>query len=45
MDCDIDGDAFYPKIDFGNWEKISSEFYQQDIENEYDFRVETYIKS
>ncbi len=45
VDCDIDGDAFYPKIDLGNWEKISTEFYQQDIENEYDFRVETYIKS
>ena len=45
VDCKIDGDIFYPKIDFGNWKKISTESYQQDIENEYDFRVETYIKN
>ena len=45
VDCDISGDVFYPKIDLSNWKKISTEFYQQDIENEYNFRVETYIKS
>ena len=45
VDCKIDGDIFYPKIDFGNWKKISTEYYQQDFENEYDFRVETYIKN
>ncbi len=45
VDCDINGDTFYPKIDLSNWEKISTEFYQRDIENEYSFRVETYIKS
>jgi len=45
VDCTIDGDIFYPKIDFSNWKKISTESYQQDIENEYDFRVETYIKN
>ena len=45
VDCAIDGDIFYPKIDFSNWKKISTESYQQDIENEYDFRVETYIKN
>jgi len=45
VDCKVEGDIFYPKIDFGNWKKISTEFYQQDFENEYDFRVETYIKN
>ena len=45
VDCAIDGDIFYPKIDFSNWKKISTESYQQDFENEYDFRVETYIKN
>ena len=45
VDCTIDGDIFYPKIDFSNWKKISTKSYQQNIENEYNFRVETYIKN
>ena len=45
VECEINGDTFYPKIDLSNWEKISSEYHQQNIENEYNFRVETYIKN
>jgi len=45
VECEINGDIFYPKIDLTDWKKISAESYQQDIENEYDFRVETYIKN
>ena len=40
--CDIDGDVFYPDVDFGDWKRISSdEFYKDDM-NDYDFTVEVY---
>ena len=45
VECEIEGDVFYPEIDLSNWEKISTESFQQDSENEYNFKVETYIKT
>mgnify|MGYP001069374456 FL=1 len=45
VDCEIDGDVFYPKIDLNNWEKVSTESFKRDVENEYDFSIETYVKS
>ena len=44
VDCEIVGDIFYPKIDLRDWKKISSESFEQDDENEYDFKVETFLK-
>jgi dihydrofolate reductase len=43
--CEIDGDVFYPQMDLSNWEKVSTESFKQDSENEYDFKVETFIKT
>ncbi len=45
VQCKIRGDVFYPKINLSNWRKISTEFFFQDEENEYDFKVETYLKN
>lgn len=45
VNCEIDGDVFYPQIDLSNWKKVSTESFEKDIENEYDFKVETYIRS
>ena len=45
VECEVDGDVFYPKIDLGNWEKVSSKLFKQDDENEYDFKVETFVKT
>ena len=45
VNCDIDGDVFYPSIDFTEWSMISIESFKKDEENEYDFLVETYIKN
>ena len=45
VNCEINGDVFYPKINLDRWKKISSESYIQDSENEFDFMVETYIKN
>ena len=45
VECEIDGDVFYPQMDLSNWEKVSTESFKQDSENEYDFKVETFIKT
>jgi dihydrofolate reductase len=37
-----DGDAFFPKIDPTNWEKISEENFQKDGSNQYDFDFVVY---
>ena len=45
VDCNIEGDVFYPDIDFNEWEKLSSEHFTKDSDNDYDFTVITYEKS
>jgi len=45
VDCEINGDVFYPEIDLTDWDLESSVDYEKDEENEYDFSVKTYIKN
>jgi len=45
VDCEIDGDVFYPKIDLKNWNLEDSIDFKKDIDNEYDFSVKTYTKN
>tara|TARA_B100001029_G_scaffold36425_1_gene27819 strand:+ start:406 stop:912 length:507 start_codon:yes stop_codon:yes gene_type:complete len=45
VDCNIEGDVFYPDIDLNEWEKLSSEHFTKDSDNDYDFTVITYKKS
>ena len=45
VDCNIEGDVFYPDIDLNEWEKLSSEHFTKDSDNDYDFTVITYEKS
>ena len=45
VNCDIDGDVYYPEIDLENWKEISSEVYKKDSDNEYDFKVLVLEKS
>ena len=44
VDCSIDGDVYYPEIDFNNWELVSSNKFLKNRDNQYDFTVETYKK-
>ena len=39
VNCEIEGDVFYPDIDFNQWQEISSEKFLKDIDNDYDFKV------
>ena len=45
VDCEIDGDVFYPKIDLKNWNLEDSIDFKKDIDNEYNFSVKTYTKN
>ena len=45
VDCNIEGDVFYPHIDLNECEKLSSEHFTKDSDNDYDFTVITYEKS
>lgn len=44
VDCSIEGDVFYPDIDFSNWKLVSSESFLKNEDNEYNFSIETYRK-
>ena len=44
VNCSINGDVYYPEIDFNNWELVSSEKFLKNKDNQYDFAVETYKK-
>lgn len=44
VDCSIEGDVFYPDIDFSNWELVSSESFLKNEDNQYNFSIETYRK-
>ena len=44
VNCSINGDVYYPEIDFNNWELVSSEKFLKNKDNQYDFVVETYKK-
>ena len=45
VECEINGDVFYPQIDLRDWKEISQESFKRDSENEYDFRIETLVKT
>ena len=44
VDCEINGDIFYPEIDLSNWRQISTESFIKDTDNDYNFKVEIYEK-
>ena len=44
VDCDIDGDIYYPEIDFTNWALTKTKSYKKDSENDYDFKIEEYVR-
>ena len=44
VDCDIDGDIYYPKIDLTQWSLVKTESYKKDSQNDYNFTIEEYLK-
>jgi dihydrofolate reductase len=39
VDCSVAGDIYYPKIDMKKWDLVSSESYNKDSDNDYDFKI------
>jgi|TARA_X000000950_G_scaffold287592_1_gene400556 dihydrofolate reductase len=44
VDCDINGDVYYPDIDFKFWKEKSSENFSRNEDNDYNFTVKVYEK-
>ena len=44
VDCSVAGDIYYPKIDMKKWDLVSSESYNKNSDNDYDFKIEEYKK-
>ena len=44
VDCDIDGDIYYPKLNLQEWKLVKTESYKRDFENDYDFKIEEYVR-
>jgi dihydrofolate reductase len=45
VDCDIEGDVFYPEINLNEWKEIKSENFKKDLDNDYDFVVRIYERA
>ena len=44
VNCEIEGDVFYPEIDLSDWVEKDSRDFIKDKDNDYDFSVSTYEK-
>jgi len=44
VDCDIEGDVFYPKLDLSKWSLLKTESFNKDHENDYNFKIEEYSR-
>ena len=44
VDCEIDGDVYYPEIDLSSWKLIRAQSFTKDMNNDYDFIIEEYIR-
>jgi len=42
VDCEIEGDVYYPDINLDEWVEKSSRYFSKDSENDYDFVVKEY---
>jgi dihydrofolate reductase len=45
VDCEIDGDIFYPEVDLDQWTLQESEDFKKDEDNEFNFSVQTFTKN
>ena len=44
VDCDIEGDVFYPELDLLKWSLLNTESFNKDHENDYNFKIEEYSR-
>ena len=44
VDIKVDGDIFFPEIDFKKWKLVSSERLEKDVKNEYNYTFKIFEK-
>lgn len=44
IDCEVEGDAFFPEIDLNVWKKVAEEKYLADENNQYNYSFVTYAR-
>ena len=44
VDCEIEGDTFFPEFDEGEWEEVINFTHQKDEDNEYNFEYREFVK-
>lgn len=44
VDATFDADAFFPELNFHEWQLVSEEFHAQDEQHLHEFSYETYLK-
>ena len=42
VDCEIEGDVYYPDVNLDEWVEKSSRYFSKNPENDYDFVVKEY---
>lgn len=45
VDLEVEGDVFFPKIDFGSWEETFKESHQKDEKNEFDYTFKIFERT
>ena len=43
--CQIDGDTFFPEVDWADWKLVESERFDADKKNQYDYSFEVYDRA
>ena len=44
IDAEVEGDTWFPEVDWSAWEETSSERHEADADHAYPFRIATYIR-
>ena len=44
VDLEVEGDVFFPKVDFEKWDEISCESHEKDAKNEFDYTFKIFEK-
>ncbi len=44
VDCNIEGDSYFPEFDEGEWECVTNFSHEKDSENDYNFEYSEYVK-
>ena len=44
VDCNVMGDIYYPKVEMEKFKLVNSESYAKNLDNDYDFKIEEYVR-